>query len=249
MAAREQDVLKRAMLGRNLSTARKLAGLTQEHVAQQIWGTPTLKTRVSEFESGRKLPDLEMLHFLCSMYSISADYILGFSVEPEIDQTAGRVGMIYNHLSQLATEMMQDLAMQMSANTAKHLAVMPKPQNMALLESAKQVHRMFVGKSSPDELSDAIVEMAIVIREIETKIALGMQGFDVAISNIHLRDDLTSEGHLLGADLNGIKNRAASPMALLRPASSKGHQSVKDAQGQLTFFLQQENDMCNAGDD
>ncbi|MEY2864639.1 MAG: hypothetical protein RLY58_2346 [Pseudomonadota bacterium] len=239
--AKEQDVYRRAAIGRNLANARLLAGYTQDQVAQKIWGNIRLKNRVSEVESGRLLPDIEVLAYLCEMYGVSADYILGFSVEPEIDQTAGRVGLLYNSIQELISEQVRGVTLQICNAAAQHIAVMPKPQNQALLETAKQVLRVFSRHRGtiPADIGVVMLNLADVVREVDCKLALAMQSYDVAVTNVTERYDL-KDGHLISADVEEVKRRtkAKAPVSFARAGRKNPHQSTRVAQAQLHLFVQ-----------
>lgn len=74
--ARDED--DRKALGARLGAARKLAGLTQEHVAAKLTelGFETGKAAVSAWENGRNVPDSLVLRRLAKLYEATADALL-----------------------------------------------------------------------------------------------------------------------------------------------------------------------------
>ena len=63
-------------LSKKLKAKRKLQGLSQTQLAQQVGITQAF---LAEIESGRKRPSIEVLEKLCDALSCSADYLLGLS--------------------------------------------------------------------------------------------------------------------------------------------------------------------------
>lgn len=91
----------RKMIGRNLAEARKMAGLSQIQVMQRVWGRDSNKNRISEIEIGLVMPRTELVYTLCDLYKVCPSYVFGFSVEPTLDESAGRVNMLYSGLKQV----------------------------------------------------------------------------------------------------------------------------------------------------
>ncbi len=61
-------------VGRRLKEARKISGHTQKQVAEKMLMT---QQQYSRFENGVFELNYEQLIFLCKLYDVSADYILG----------------------------------------------------------------------------------------------------------------------------------------------------------------------------
>ncbi len=61
-------------VGRRLKEARKISGYTQKQVAEKMLMT---QQQYSRFENGIFELNYEQLVFLCKLYDVSADYILG----------------------------------------------------------------------------------------------------------------------------------------------------------------------------
>ncbi|MBQ7236661.1 MAG: helix-turn-helix transcriptional regulator [Clostridia bacterium] len=63
-------------LGKKLKEARKNAGFTQKKVAEKLFMT---QQQYSRFENGVFELNYEQLAFLCNLYDVSADYLLGLT--------------------------------------------------------------------------------------------------------------------------------------------------------------------------
>ena len=63
-------------LSKKLKAKRKLQGLSQTQLAQQVGITQAF---LAEIESGRKRPSIEVLEKLCDRLGCSADYLLGIT--------------------------------------------------------------------------------------------------------------------------------------------------------------------------
>ncbi|MEC7120784.1 MAG: helix-turn-helix transcriptional regulator [Pseudomonadota bacterium] len=195
------------MLGANLAHARRLAGYSQLDVMRIIWQeTGNQKNRISEIESGKSLPDAELLSDLCRLYSVSADYICGFSAEPEIDQTAGRVGMIYTGLTEIATSATQQMIESLSRLSANYIAVMPKPHTMALLDAAKTVRQKFIEEDRDKiqqqypALSQSLFEMFKIAQEFDRSQAINLTGYETALDEVLQQHSDDPRHYLTSAD-------------------------------------------------
>ena len=62
------------MYGKKLQSARKNARLSLEKVAEIM---NTTHATISRYENEKRKPDPETLAALCSLYKVSANYILG----------------------------------------------------------------------------------------------------------------------------------------------------------------------------
>ena len=189
------------MIGRNLAVARKLAGLTQLEVMERVWHRTDNKNRISELENGAVPLSLDVLIHLCRLYGVSADYILGFSVEPELDLTAGRVGHIYNHMKILVEDMTKALCV----TAAQNMAAMPKPHAQAMAEQARHTCQeaakvLHLLPESCQPLRAAILAQVEALRTFDRAVALQVRAIEQAITQVMDRDDL-EDGHQLLADL------------------------------------------------
>lgn len=136
---------KRTLIGLKLCAARKLSKMTQTDVMLKIFNVknPNQKNRISEIESGKVAPDSELLQELCLLYGVSADWILGFTVEPEIDLTASRVGLLYNGMAHALSPLVERIIEQVSGSFAEagsqYLASLPNSGVLALIQNSKKI--------------------------------------------------------------------------------------------------------------
>ena len=63
-------------VGKRLKEARRIAGLTQKEVASKLLMT---QQQYSRFENGIFELNYEQIIFLCNLYDVSADFLLGLS--------------------------------------------------------------------------------------------------------------------------------------------------------------------------
>ncbi|MDD4754018.1 MAG: helix-turn-helix transcriptional regulator [Desulfitobacteriaceae bacterium] len=71
----------KGIFGRRLKERRELKGLRQEDLAQAINST---KSTISQYESGKREPDLSNLAIIASQLSTTTDWLLGLTDDPEI---------------------------------------------------------------------------------------------------------------------------------------------------------------------
>ena len=91
--AKRTDLEKRVMIGRKLVLARERRGLLQHEVALELFGVEQ-KNRISEMENGKTLPDAELLQVMCSLYHVSVDWVLGFRINPELNENESVAGVL-----------------------------------------------------------------------------------------------------------------------------------------------------------
>lgn len=106
-------------VGKRLKIARTMAKLRQEDVGRHIWGEP-IKNRISEIENGR-LPNSAILLRLCLFYGVSADWVLGFTGEPDIDPKLSQVAILYNAIAERSVEMVNNYIERLSEASIAHL--------------------------------------------------------------------------------------------------------------------------------
>lgn len=189
--AKKTDPTRRAIIGANLAHARRLAGYSQLDVMRVLWQeTGNQKNRISEIESGKSLPDAELLSDLCRLYSVSADYICGFSAEPEIDQTAGRIGMIYTGLSEIAAIAAQHMVENLSRLSASYIATVPQPHAIALLDAVKAVRQKIIEEDHDKiqqqypVISRSLFEMFKIAQEFDRSQAINLTGYETALGEV-----------------------------------------------------------------
>lgn len=64
------------MLGERLKEVRKRCRLTQEQAAEEVHVS---KFAISSWEQNKSLPSIDKLTALCTLYDVSADYLLGLA--------------------------------------------------------------------------------------------------------------------------------------------------------------------------
>jgi transcriptional regulator with XRE-family HTH domain len=234
--AKRHDLQKRALIGANLASARRLAGYSQSDVMHIVWHeTTNQKNRISEMESGKSLPDAELLSELCLLYGVSADYICGISAEPEIDQTAGRVGLIYNGLSEIAASSVQQMVEGLSRLSANYIAAMPKPHALALMEAAKLVWREYTKKEHDQIkqahplLGHAIFMMFKVVQEFDKAQAVNLTGYNMALDAVLERQSDDPRHHLGSDAIPRLKRYPCTslPLANQKPRNKRGRKSIR----------------------
>jgi len=67
------------LFGKRLRRLRKQAGEKQSDLAERLGITAS---QISEMEKSRKGTNLERFATICEYYSVSADYLLGFTEDP-----------------------------------------------------------------------------------------------------------------------------------------------------------------------
>ena len=86
-------------LGKNIMTFRKKAGITQEHLAELMHVSVSA---VSQWETGKTLPDLSAIPILCHVLNVTSDELLGIDFEmreqeiQDVIKTA-KEEIFYNH--------------------------------------------------------------------------------------------------------------------------------------------------------
>ncbi|MBR4420587.1 MAG: helix-turn-helix transcriptional regulator [Clostridia bacterium] len=73
----ENNLSLKVIVGKRLKEARRIAGYTQKQVADKLLMT---QQQYSRFENGVYELNYEQLVFLCKLYDISCDYLLGLEV-------------------------------------------------------------------------------------------------------------------------------------------------------------------------
>lgn len=230
------------LVARNLTIARRMAGLSQEEVMTHVWHRSTNKNRISEIETGRVIPSLQILYALSRLYGVSTDYVMGLSAEPELDLTAGRVGMLYGGMKEVFIDAAQSFAGQMCALGAMHIASMPKPQAIALLSDAKMVIKAFdtAGRAKllddyPD-LAQALFVLAHGARQMDQQLSIQMRSLEMRITDTIDRMDTSTENHLMLGDA-AMDDLQQTPK--VKTAQRKIGAATTD---QLNLFISASND-------
>lgn len=131
---------RRCQIGKNLAYAREVSGLTQVDVIVKLFGTDNpSKSVISDMESGKRLPDADLLQRICLLYGVSADWILGFTAEVELDPNLGHAGVIYQKVHDLVSETAKSMTMKLCLVGAEHLQTLPKSQIILLVNHVKKL--------------------------------------------------------------------------------------------------------------
>lgn len=188
--AKKSDLQRRVLIGRKLAMARDMAQLRQEDVALEIFGTPH-KNRMSEIENGKLMPDAELLSLLCQKYGVSADWVLGFTVEPELDKTASVAGILFNSLGDMMSEYTQAMAFQLSMAAAQHITSFPKALTVQLLTASKELIQACLSQdqSIQDKVLPELQALMLIVRECEQNRAKQIRNLEMAIDDVFQRDE------------------------------------------------------------
>ena len=87
--------------GDKLKAARKARSLTQQQLADKV---DLVKGSISAYEQNAKYPSLEVLIKLCTLFNVSADYLLGLS-----DDMQCKLSALTDEQMQLILRLIADL--------------------------------------------------------------------------------------------------------------------------------------------
>lgn len=212
--AKKSDLQRRVLIGRKLAMARDMAQLRQEDVALEIFGTPH-KNRMSEIENGKLMPDAELLSVLCQKYGVSSDWVLGFTVEPELDKTASVAGILFNSLGDMMSEYTQAMAFQLSMAAAQHVTSFPKALTLQLLTASKELIQACLtqDQSFQDKVLPELQTLMLIVRECEQNRAKQIRNLEMAIDDVFQRDESDIQERAL---IDLIKNKKRFSKASLQ---------------------------------
>lgn len=115
------------LIAKNLLAARMTAGLTQSDAMAELYQCekPYFKAanRMSELEKGTRVLDVIGLVRLCKLYGVSADYILGFTDEPELNEASRLMGHIHTAMTEVAAASIEQYAQNLTASCSKYLSL------------------------------------------------------------------------------------------------------------------------------
>ena len=189
--AKRSDLETRAMIGRKLALARERSGMLQHEVAIELFGVAQ-KNRISEMENGKTLPDAELLQVMCSLYRVSVDWVLGFTINPELNETESVAGVIFNSFGELLADNLNAVTFQMALLCSKHITSFPKALSLQLLEKSKVVSNQYVdlmGHGGDDRLKPFIMELLQIIKECEKDQAIQFNYLAKGLEDIFERDE------------------------------------------------------------
>lgn len=187
--AKQSDLETRAMIGRKLALARERSGMLQHEVAIELFGVAQ-KNRISEMENGKTLPDAELLQVMCSLYRVSVDWVLGFTINPELNETESVAGVLFNSVGDILSENLNALTAQMSLLCAKHISSFPKPLTLQLLDNAKTVvNQYLLDQGTNSKLQQVMIELIQSIKECEKDRAIQFNYLAKGLDDIFERDE------------------------------------------------------------
>lgn len=187
--AKKSDLETRALIGRKLALARERSGLLQHEVAIELFGVEQ-KNRISEMENGKTLPDAELLLVMCRLYRVSVDWVLGFTINPELNETESVAGVLFNSVGDILSENLNAVAAQVSMLCAKHIASFPKPLMIQLLENSKNaVNQYLLDQDSNEKLQPVMIELIQTIKACEKDRAVQFNYLAKGLDDIFERDE------------------------------------------------------------
>jgi len=188
--AKRTDLEKRVMIGRKLALARERRGMLQHEVAIELFGVEQ-KNRISEMEHGKTLPDAELLQVMCSMYRVSVDWVLGFTINPELNETESVAGILFNSVGDLLSENINAITAQISLMCARHITSFPKALEIQLLEQSKAVAKQFLqlDREQQEKLQPVMMDLIKTIQECEKDRAVQFNHIAKGLEDITDRDE------------------------------------------------------------
>ena len=202
--AKRTDLEKRVLIGRKLAMARERRGLLQHEVALELFGVEQ-KNRISEMEHGKTLPDAELLQVMCSMYRVSVDWVLGFTINPELNETESVAGILFNSVGDLLSENINAITAQISLLCARHITSFPKALELQLLEQSKTVAKQFLqlDREQQEKLQPVMMDLIKTIQECEKDRAVQFNHIAKGLEDITERD----EGEIQEKILQDLKSQ------------------------------------------
>ncbi|MBF7683000.1 helix-turn-helix transcriptional regulator [Acinetobacter sp. B5B] len=189
---KQPEVDRKILIGRRLAKARILVKLSQSEVMNRVFcqsgktktaNKTSRANRISEIENGHKIPDAEILQKLCLLYGVSADWVLGFTIEPEFDRNSSRVGLLLNGVHDVTTRMIKEISQSVAEVGANYLGELPKSCHLELLDRAK-----ILIAHNQGEISDDMAKLMTCVRECEVALAREQQGHYKQLDNMAERD-------------------------------------------------------------
>ncbi|WP_335951281.1 helix-turn-helix transcriptional regulator [Acinetobacter beijerinckii] len=188
--AKRTDLEKRVLIGRKLALARERRGMLQHEVAIELFGVEQ-KNRISEMENGKTLPDAELLQVMCSMYRVSVDWVLGFTINPELNETESVAGVLFNSVGDILADNLNAITSQISLLCAKHINSFPKALQIQLLEQSKAAAKQFLqlDRHQQEKLKPEMMDLIQTIQECEKERAVQFNHIAKGLEDITERDE------------------------------------------------------------
>lgn len=201
----EEDAFK-AMIANNVKSARRYANMTQEELAEKLYGKKS-KNRICEFESGQVTPNHLQLSKISRYTGVSLDYIYGNSPEPLLDEFGVRLGMTMAMLQ----ESVQPICIHLAKFYTKKMDIVPTSGTIALIKKLKGLNPLLINiKTNPSveakkkaslelvELVEACISMS---ERIEREMGIRSGHYDRAATDAIIHDEKVESGHMVIADM------------------------------------------------
>ena len=204
MSKISDDDLK-MLIAKNLLAARMMAGLTQSDAMAELYQCEKAyfkaANRMSELEKGPRVLDVIGLVRLCKLYGVSADYILGFTDEPELNEASRLMGHIHTAMTEVAAASIEQYAKNLTATCSKYLSKLPSPKHLVVIDVAMNVLKLmkegYNDLSSPLQMATSDLDSAIL--DYERKQRVKNRNFELAVLEIQEKD--VTARHVLQADV------------------------------------------------
>ena len=205
MSKISDDDLK-MLIAKNLLSARMTAGLTQSDAMAELYQCEKAyfkaANRMSELEKGARVLDVIGLVRLCKLYGVSADYILGFTDESELNEASRLMGHIHTAMTEVAAASIEQYAQNLTASCGKYLSKLPSPKHLVVIDVAMNVLKMmkegYNDLSSPLQMAANDLNNALV--DYERKQRVKNRNFELAVMDIQNKDEHATK-HVLQADV------------------------------------------------
>jgi transcriptional regulator with XRE-family HTH domain len=189
------------MVAKNISVARKYAGLSQAELGQRIYGY-VAKNRICEFELGTTIPDNFVLAQIAKHTGTSLDFLNGLSSEPALDEYAVRHALAMCIIQESLKEPVKALA----TLTARAVNKIPTSPTLVLIDKVKELkHFLFnVTEHNPKfekkiggstNLINAINGCVVLAEVMERETIINMRHTERAARDAILHDE-AKNGHL-----------------------------------------------------
>jgi transcriptional regulator with XRE-family HTH domain len=188
--AKRTDLEKRVMIGRKLALARERRGMLQHEVAIELFGVEQ-KNRISEMENGKTLPDAELLQVMCSMYRVSVDWVLGFTINPELNETESVAGVLFNSVGDiLGRQSKRDYSTDFFVMCETYQLI-SKGATGTAIRAIKNVAKQFLqlDRVQQEKLQPVMMDLIQTIQECEKERAVQFNHIAKGLEDISDRDE------------------------------------------------------------
>lgn len=201
-----EEAAFKVMIANNVKAARRYANMTQEELAEKLYGKNS-KNRICEFESGQVTPNHLQLSKISKITGVSLDYIYGNSPEPLLDEYGAQFGLSMSLIQQAIKPATQALALLMAKTGNK----IPTSGTIVLLEKISEFKRYLHNVREHTEFEEKIAgsanliksadEIISVAKKIEKEITIKNRFLERAATDAIIHDEKLESGHMLMADM------------------------------------------------